>query len=520
MGGGCACNDSKENLCFSPGSNIPLDSYQNRIEQNEGNKKPNKTNLLLPNIMEANINKRHSDFHNYEKKNFEKNLKLKISNMDGKNTSCNETNNKRISSNFNSSNFCGSIIYPGTTSKKNNEIIEEEDLNMNVDIEKKDNNLSPIIQMNESDKKNSIANKIKEKEDGLKKAVTNINKNPEENNHIISISKESSLIDSNEIENYELTTPKMMLEKENLDEIFKGNKKLFSHLCKNNHDKVKKVSKNVFIHPFDMNKYSEEMLYIINKIRTSPESFIKDIDYLISNNIKKTEEGTFIVSHEVDEKIKLMDDYMVIFENVKKILKKMDDSDSKISKLDKIKYNDELEIIFDESEYEENENESSANDMKNLPLKMKYIDEDSNGVDIGDEEEKNIIKYNDNINIIDFNNENDKEKENNFLENIKIKRRKKNKEKRKRNINKILDLNDDKIANLILQKRKEIKNDFPHNIFKMSVIKDIKINFLFQIGLDESLKDIIFSPEYTNFAVNWTNELNRNFISIACFAQI
>ena len=103
------------------------------------------------------------------------------------------------------------------------------------------------------------------------------------------------------------------------------------------------------------------------------------------------------------------------------------------------------------------------------------------------------------------------------------------KKRKKRNINNILDLNHDRIANLILQKRKEIKNDYPHNIFKLSVIKDIKINILVQIGLEEflknensdnknTLKEIIFNPEYKNFGVSWTNELNRNFVSIACFA--
>ena len=62
----------------------------------------------------------------------------------------------------------------------------------------------------------------------------------------------------------------------------------------------------------------------------------------------------------------------------------------------------------------------------------------------------------------------------------------------------------------------------------MSVIKDIKINILVQIGLEEfyksensyknTLKEIIFNPEYKNFGVSWTNEINRNFVSIACFA--
>jgi hypothetical protein len=276
-----------------------------------------------------------------------------------------------------------------------------------------------------------------------------------------------------------------------------------------------------------MNKYNEEMLRIINKIRIDPESFIKDIDYLINNNIKKTEEGIFMISFDVDEKIKLMDNYMAIFENVKKVLKELADSQNKIGNLEKIKYNEELEITFDESPYEEDvksEDEKSENDIKNIPLKLNDLYE-GNRIDMGDGEDKNQVKYNENIKIIDFDNEDGKE--NKALKDLKIKKRKK-KEKRKRNINNILDLNDDKIANLILQKRKEIKNDYPHNIFKLSVIKDIKINILVQIGLEEfykseykdknTLKEIIFDPKYKNFGVSWTNEINRNFVSIACFA--
>ena len=67
---------------------------------------------------------------------------------------------------------------------------------------------------------------------------------------------------------------------------------------------------------------------------------------------------------------------------------------------------------------------------------------------------------------------------------------------------------DNTIANLILQKRKEIKNEYPKNIFKMSVIKDIKISLLIQITMEEFFKDnnkktfkeIIFDSNYKFFA--------------------
>ena len=37
-------------------------------------------------------------------------------------------------------------------------------------------------------------------------------------------------------------------------------------------------------------------------------------------------------------------------------------------------------------------------------------------------------------------------------------------------------------------------------------------------SIGKTLKDIIFDPNYKYFAVSWTNEINRNFISISCFA--
>ena len=169
-------------------------------------------------------------------------------------------------------------------------------------------------------------------------------------------------------------------------------------------------------------------------------------------------------------------------------------------------------------------------------------------IDIDDGDETDIIQNNeDNSNIIDFDFEDNKnDEEDNFSEkreigNNKLGINKKNKlnkkvtfkatEKKKKkkkphNINSYLDLNDDKIGNLILEKRKKIKEKYPLNIFKISVIKDIKISILIQILMEEffhenkknTLKEILFSPNYKYFAVSWTNEINRNFISISCFA--
>ena len=202
MGGDCACNNLKENL-FLPNSNIPVENYQYKIEEININKDPDKANPIFSNLIDNpneknDLNKRNSDCPNFEKKNYEKHLNMKnngikLSIIDWKNTSYNDTNNKRISSNFNSSNFFGSNIGPSNTSKKNDEIIEEEENNINKSIEKKKIiNVNPV---NENNKHKSIKSKIKKKEDGLKKAETNFNYNLGENNYIfINITKGSSLI--------------------------------------------------------------------------------------------------------------------------------------------------------------------------------------------------------------------------------------------------------------------------------------------------------------------------------------
>ncbi len=366
-----------------------------------------------------------------------------------------------------------------------------------------------------------------------------------------------------------------MLEKKNLDDVANGNKNLFSHYYKNRMgDKASKnqynynnsLITNGFIPTFDMNKYSEEMLNTINSIRTNPDLFIKHIDYLINNNINQTEEGIFLISFEVDEKIKLTDNYIEMFNKAKEILKEKMNSPKELSKLSKIVYNEDLEIILDESQYNvDNENEfeeeedEPENDIKNLPSKLNniydddicliddevegeddknkskgnlnIIDLDNNGEDFKIEEKDNDKKYNSSIIINDNNNinnykifVNDIDINNNYNKKKKFKKR--SKIRKKRNLNSILDLNDDKIGNLILQKRKQIKNQYPKNIFKMSVIKDIKISILIQLISEEffkendknKLKDIIFNSNFKYFAVSWTNEINRNFISISCFA--
>ena len=636
MGGACVC-DNYLNTCSlnspnNPNDIISLEKGKNII-QNSYNKISNKTSNILYNILDKNknstsINKRYSDFHNYEKKQLEKNSNLKnitnkISNIEGRNTSVNdasflhlknynnnfnnnEENTKKLSSNNNSSNFNESNIFQVISKQKGNEIIDEEENNSKNNFDSNHH------------KHQVVMSKIKKKEDNFRKSDTNINCG-EHNFIFINISRGSSYINNNVLEKFEATTPKMMLEKENIEEVAKGNKNMFSHFCKNrmddkslnHHNYNNQFIPTAFMPIFDMNKYSEEMLNVINSIRINPEFLIKHIDYLKDNNISKTDEGIFLISHEVDEKIKLMDNYLEIFDKTKEMLRKQINSSKELSKLEKMVYNDDLEIILDESQYkeddydieceeeeeeEEKEEEKEKNiiDIKKVSTRLNSIydndictldDENDNDNDNDKDQSNRKIKKtsNENSNIIDFDNEdeddigenniirlysirnnisnnsnstykimddndydnenfqynNRKNKYNNIInnnvnnnENInnnKIKKyKKKPKIKKKRNINNYLDLNDDKIANLILQKRKDITKIYPKNIFKLSVIKDIKISILIQIIMEEFynennnklnlLKDIIFSSTFKNFAVSWTNEINRNFISISCFA--
>jgi hypothetical protein len=198
-------------------------------------------------------------------------------------------------------------------------------------------------------------------------------------------------------------------------------------------------------------------------------------------NSKRTNEGVFITSQIFEDKYMLTEEYLLVFEQIKSSLRDIIKSDLS-SNLEDFKYNDELEIMLD--------------DTKDYTMNQSHIEKSSS-----------------------ISNNNDKYNSGNNNNNHIIKRIKR--------AHKSLDLSDDKIANIILQKRKEIKSKYPYNIFKMNIIKDIKINILMQISMEEyynhynekkMLKDIIFNPQYKNFAVSWANELNRKFISISCFA--
>jgi hypothetical protein len=217
------------------------------------------------------------------------------------------------------------------------------------------------------------------------------------------------------------------------------------------------------------------MLKAINSLRKNPESFIEYIDSLVNNNIQIKNDEIYIISENVDEKIKLMEDYLLIFEQIKRSLK--DIINSKIFEdLDELQYNEELEIDI---EYAKNYINNQSHIERSSINNSKYLSNTNNVV----------------------------------------------RKKKKIDYNSTLDLSDDIIATLILNKRKELIKKYPENIFMMNIIKDINISILLQISMEivhdynkKMLDEIIFNPKYKNFAVSWANELNRNFISISCFA--
>ena len=460
MGGGCTCTGSIKNYIFGSTDYILIsEQYKN----NNIIKIPEKNIKIIP---REDLEKLDCNIKNHNKR-YSNVTKFQINKNNSSNK--NEDTYKKLSidNNNNSSDNYGSI----NAEKK---LPEDNDKDKNSNS----NNNNTIHNSQNNNNMHKIIQQKLQLKGIVKKAITIYNSgehNLVDNNK----SKDSSFL-NNDTEKNEPVTPNLTVEKENLEEMTKGNKRIFSHFCKNRLNDQSNLNNLIFkneqsITPY-MYNFSEEMLKEINSLRKDPESFIEYIDYIIKNSIIKTNDGVFINSQTIDEKIILMENYLVIFEEIKTGLKKIINSNI-IQNLEEFKYNNELEIeLFDSKEY---------------ILNQSHYEKSS------------------------FNN-NEKDNNNNQI-----------KKRNKKNMNKILDLNDDKIANLILEKRKEIKNKYPENIFKMNIIKDIKINILIQISMEEYynqyndkkfMKDIIFNPKYKHFAVSYANEINRKFISISCFA--
>jgi hypothetical protein len=487
--GGCACTNNitsyfkdysvcvlkSENNINAPEQNIkiiPREDIDNidKMENNENSKQNERNEKNNDKLTKNNNSNTHDENQILIDNNPNNNLYLQnIKQNEIENNKDNKNNSFSINNQINKNNNLNNNNLNNDNSNKNN-------LNNNNNINNDD----------------IETNKLFQEKVAVKKAETNYNYNLGDHNVIfINISRDSSIIkNDSEKGKIESTTPKMAVEKENLDDMaIKGGKRIFSHFCKHRINekspKNKTTTNNLLVkrkHTINdyMNNYSDEMLNALNSIRKDPESFITFIDDMIKNS-KRTNEGVFITSQIFEDKYMLTEEYLLVFEQIKSSLRDIIKSDLS-SNLEDFKYNDELEIMLD--------------DTKDYTMNQSHIEKSSS-----------------------ISNNNDKYNSGNNNNNHIIKRIKR--------AHKSLDLSDDKIANIILQKRKEIKSKYPYNIFKMNIIKDIKINILMQISMEEyynnynekkMLKDIIFNPQYKNFAVSWANELNRKFISISCFA--
>ena len=496
MGGGCACNSSIKKYFFCSADYV-INPEKNNNTPNNRMKIPEKNIKIIPreevDIAKTNL------MHNDEK------IKIQINGTDlnkinndnnliNNNSYDNIINKKNVSDDQNKYN---SSIYLGSElSKKKSDIVSVEN---NTDNINNNNNNSSYkyyfaakhqeVQKKVLEKEKEKVKKEKEKEN-LKKAETNYNYNLGEHNIIfINISRDSSMM-KNESEKIEPTTPKITMDRNNIDDMVKGNKKIFSHYCinKSNEKPIKNQSNlnNLRIKPDlhhnNMNNYSEEMLKAINSLRKNPESFIKYIDSMINNNIQKKDDDIFLVSQNAEEKIKLMENYQLIFEQIKTFLKDIINSKIFID-LEELTYNEELEIDIESARF------INSSNIQNTCIERSSI---SNEKYLSHTNQCSLIK-----------------------------------KKKKIDPNSTLYLSDDIIANLILEKRREIKNKYPYSIFKMNIIKDININILIQISMEliynqyndgRMLNEVIFNPKYKNFAVSWANEMTRKFISISCFA--
>jgi hypothetical protein len=80
-----------------------------------------------------------------------------------------------------------------------------------------------------------------------------------------------------------------------------------------------------------------------------------------------------------------------------------------------------------------------------------------------------------------------------------------------------VDITDKKINDLIIKKKKEIKDEYPECYFYPTFIKDIKINVIFLLAIN-NIKDKIFNKDIKEFYASTFNEKNNRFFSILCFA--
>ena len=484
MGGACTCHSNIKKYFFSHADFVlHSENNKNEISKNDSNPIPEKNIKIIQKEDFENDNIKINIVDNSEQKKIQtiknnNNYNILINQIPFQNQKKNLDSDKKRRMTY-SNNI--SILNSENSNIENN--IEDNNLVNNTlsnNLIKNENNLNG----NSKTSQHKNPQKKLEKENEGKKVDTNFNYNLGEHNFIfINISRGSSLM-KNE---HESGAPKRAFEKENMEEIGKSNKGLLINFNKDKGNKagenqihdnniiLKKEQDNFNLQNY-LNNFSKEMLNEINTIRKNPQSFLQFIDEVLNNHIQRKNDEIFIVSKNIDEKVKLMEEFLLVFEQIKASLGEII-KNKNFSNIKEFKYNKELEIDFEKA-YELS--------MSNLESSI------------------NNDKYNSHI----------------FLNNNQIK-------KKKKDANSTFDLSDDKIANLILDKRRQLKYKYPENVFKMSVIKDIKINILIQISTEffysqyndrKLLNEIIFNPEYKNFAVSWANEINRGFISISCFA--
>ena len=81
----------------------------------------------------------------------------------------------------------------------------------------------------------------------------------------------------------------------------------------------------------------------------------------------------------------------------------------------------------------------------------------------------------------------------------------------------IIELTDNKINEIVLEKKREIIYQFPNCFFYPIFIKDIKLNIIILLS-NSILREKIFFDEFTEFYLTTFNIKNNRFFSILCFA--
>lgn len=80
-----------------------------------------------------------------------------------------------------------------------------------------------------------------------------------------------------------------------------------------------------------------------------------------------------------------------------------------------------------------------------------------------------------------------------------------------------IELSDQKINDMIINKKREIIDDFPECFFYPIFIKDIKINVIFLLE-NNNIKEKIFYKGFSNFYASCFNEKSNRFFTILCLA--